>query len=200
MMKRIATVAMLLGMVSTAWAAGDPVAGQKKAGLCISCHGADGNSNNPDWPSLAGQHADYLSKQLHDFKSQARKDPTMNAMVASLSDTDIADISAFFASNKVKVTGAKKESMELGREIYRGGIARRGVAACASCHGPSGAGNPAASFPAVSGQHAKYTAKALNDFASGARSNDPQSMMRDVAGKLKSKEIQAVAEYIAGLH
>ncbi|MDT8404819.1 c-type cytochrome [Sulfuriflexus sp.] len=200
MMKRIATAAILLGMVSTAWAAGDPVAGQQKAALCIGCHGVDGNSNNPDWPSLAGQHAEYLTKQISDFKSQARKDPTMNAMVASLSGTDIANIAAFFASNKAKVTGAQKESIELGRDIYRGGIAERGVAACASCHGPSGAGNPAASFPAVSGQHAKYTAKALNDFASGARSNDPQSMMRDVAGKLKAKEIQAVAEYIAGLH
>lgn len=200
MMKRIATVAVLLGMVSSAWAAGDPVIGKQKAALCIGCHGADGNSSNPDWPSLAGQHAEYLSKQINDFKAQARKDPTMNAMVGSLSDADTANIAAFFASNKVKLAGANKASIELGKQIYRGGIAKRGVAACASCHGPSGAGNPAAKFPAVSGQHAKYTAKALNDFASGARSNDPQGMMRDVAGKLKASEIQAVAEYIAGLN
>ncbi|WP_126452163.1 c-type cytochrome [Sulfuriflexus mobilis] len=200
MMKRIATVAMLLGMVSTAWAAGDPVIGKQKAALCIGCHGVDGNSSNPDWPNLAGQHAEYLAKQINDYKSQARKDPTMNAMVASLSADDTANIAAFFASNKVNITGANKGSIELGKKIYRGGIAKRGIAACASCHGPSGAGNPAAKFPAVSGQHAKYTAKALNDFASGARSNDPQSMMRDVAGKLKANEIKAVAEYIAGLH
>lgn len=200
MMKRIATVAMLLGMVSTVWAAGDPVIGKQKAALCIGCHGVDGNSSNPDWPNLAGQHAEYLAKQINDYKSQGRKDPTMNAMVASLSDADTANIAAFFASNKVNVTGANKDSIELGKKIYRGGIAKRGIAACASCHGPSGAGNPAAKFPAVSGQHAKYTAKALNDFASGARSNDPQSMMRDVAGKLKANEINAVAEYIAGLH
>lgn len=200
MMKRIATVAMLLGMVSTAWAAGDPVVGKQKATLCIGCHGVDGNSSNPDWPSLAGQHAEYLVKQIDDFKSQARKDPTMNAMVGSLSDADTANISAFFASNKAKVVGANKDSIELGKQIYRGGIAKRGVASCASCHGPSGAGNPAAKFPAVSGQHAKYTAKALNDFASGARSNDPQGMMRDVAGKLKANEIKAVSEYIAGLN
>ena len=200
MMKRIATVAMLLSMASMAWAAGDPVIGKQKAALCIGCHGVDGNSTNPDWPSLAGQHAEYLTKQVNDFKSKARKDGTMNAMVGSLSDEDTANISAFFASNKAKVVGADKGSVELGKKIYRGGIAKRGVAACASCHGPSGAGNPAAKFPALSGQHAKYTAKALNDFASGARSNDAASMMRDVAGKLKANEIKAVSEYIAGLH
>lgn len=200
MMKRIATVAILIGMVSTAWAAGDPVIGKQKAALCIGCHGVDGNSVNPDWPNLAGQHAEYLAKQVGDFKSQARKDGTMNAMVAAVSDEDAVNIAAFFASNKVKVAGANKDSIELGKKIYRGGIAKRGVAACASCHGPSGAGNPAAKFPALSGQHAKYTAKALNDFASGARNNDPQGMMRDVAGKLKADEIKAVAEYIAGLN
>lgn len=200
MMKRIATAAMLLGMVSTAWAAGDPVVGKQKAALCIGCHGADGNSSNPDWPSLAGQHAEYLTKQINDFKSKARTDGTMNAMVGGLSDADTVNIAAFFASNKAKVVGANKDSIELGKNIYRGGIAKRGVAACASCHGPSGAGNPAAKFPALSGQHAKYTAKALNDFASSARSNDAQSMMRDVAGKLKANEIKAVAEYIAGLN
>lgn len=200
MMKRIATVAVLLSMASMAWAAGDPVIGKQKASLCIGCHGVDGNSSNPDWPSLAGQHAEYLTKQVNDFKSKARKDGTMNAMVGGLSDEDTANISAFFASNKAKVGSADKASIELGKKIYRGGIAKRGVAACASCHGPSGAGNPAAKFPALSGQHAKYTAKALNDFASGARSNDSQSMMRDVAGKLKANEIKAVSEYIAGLH
>lgn len=200
MMKRIATAAMLLGMVSTVWAAGDPVVGKQKAALCIGCHGVDGNSSNPDWPNLAGQHAEYLGKQINDFKSKARIDGTMNAMVGSLNDADTANIAAFFASNKVKVTGANKDSIELGKNIYRGGIAKRGIAACASCHGPSGAGNPAAKFPALSGQHAKYTAKALNDFASGTRSNDPQSMMRDVAVKLRANEIKAVAEYIAGLN
>jgi cytochrome c553 len=200
MMKRIATAAMLLGMVSIVWAAGDPVVGKQKAVLCIGCHGVDGNSSNPDWPSLAGQHAEYLTKQINDFKSKARVDGTMNAMVGSLSDADTANISAFFASNKAKIAGADKGSIELGQKIYRGGIAKRGIAACASCHGPSGAGNPAAKFPALSGQHAKYTAKALNDFASGERSNDPQGMMRDVAIKLRANEIKAVADYIAGLN
>jgi len=200
MMKRIATAAVLLSMVSTVWAAGDPVVGKQKAALCIGCHGVDGNSSNPDWPSLAGQHAEYLTKQINDFKSKARVDGTMNAMVGSLSDTDTANISAYFASNKAKVAGANKASIELGKSIYRGGIAKRGIASCASCHGPSGAGNPAAKFPALSGQHAKYTVKTLNDFASAARSNDPQGMMRDVAVKLRADEIKAVADYIAGLN
>ena len=205
MMKRIATFAVLLGLVSTAWAAGDPVVGKQKAANCMGCHGVDGNSSNPDWPSLAGQHAEYLTKQINDFKAKdgkpaARTDGTMNAMVGSLSDADTANISAYFASNKAKIAGANKDSIELGKSIYRGGIAKRGIAACASCHGPSGAGNPAAKFPALSGQHAKYTAKALNDFATAARSNDPQGMMRDVAIKLRANEINAVANYIAGLN
>lgn len=200
MMKRIASTVLLLGMVSVAWAAGDPVVGKQKAALCIGCHGVDGNSVNPDWPKLAGQHAGYIVKQIRDFKSQARKDPTMNGMAATVNDADIENIAAFFASNKVKVGEADKSQIELGKSIYRGGIAKRGVAACASCHGPSGAGNPAASFPALSGQHAKYTAKALNDFASGKRSNDPAKMMRDIAIKLRADEIKAVSAYIAGLH
>ena len=200
MMKRFLITVAMLAIAGNVVAGGDPVAGKKKAALCIGCHGVDGNSSNPDWPSLAGQHAEYLTKQINDFKSKARVDGTMNAMVGSLSDSDTANIAAFFASNKAKLAGANKDSIELGKNIYRGGIAKRGVAACASCHGPSGAGNPAAKFPALSGQHAKYTAKALNDFASGARSNDAQSMMRDVAGKLKANEIKAVAEYIAGLN
>jgi len=200
MMKRFLITIAMLALASNVVAGGDPVAGKKKANLCIGCHGVDGNSANPDWPSLAGQGEAYLAKQITDFKTGARKDGTMNAMVGSLNDTDIANVSAFFASNKAKGGTASKESLKLGQDIYRAGIASRGIAACASCHGPSGAGNPAAKFPALSGQHAKYTMKALKDFSLGIRSNDPGSMMRVVAGKMKDSEMKAVAEYIAGLH
>jgi len=200
MMKRFLMTALMMAVAGTAVAGGDPVAGKTKANLCIGCHGADGNSSNPDWPSLAGQGEGYLAKQINDFKSGARKDGTMNAMVGSLSETDVANVSAFFASNKAKLGSAAKDQVELGKQIYRAGIADRGVAACASCHGPTGAGNPAASFPALSGQHAKYTMKALKDFSSGARDNDLNGMMRDVAGKLKDAEMKAVSEYVSGLH
>ena len=200
MMKRFLITVAMLALAGNVVAGGDPVAGKKKAALCIGCHGVDGNSSNPDWPSLAGQGEAYLAKQITDFKTGARKDGTMNAMVGGLNAADIANVSAFFASNKAKGGTASKESLEVGEKIYRAGIASRGIAACASCHGPSGAGNPAAKFPALSGQHAKYTMKALKDFSLGTRSNDPGSMMRVVAGKMKDSEMKAVAEYISGLH
>jgi len=205
MMKRFLITVAMLAIASGATAGGDPVAGKKKAALCIGCHGVDGNSSNPDWPSLAGQGEAYLVKQINDFKAKdgkpaARTDGTMNAMVGNLSDADIANVSAFFASNKAKIGSADKASVELGEKLYRSGIADRGIASCASCHGPTGAGNPAAKFPALSGQHAKYTMKALKDFSLGTRSNDPGSMMRDVAGKLKDSEMKAVADYVSGLH
>ena len=200
MMKRFLITVAMLALAGNVVAGGDPVAGKKKAALCIGCHGVDGNSSNPDWPSLAGQGEAYLVKQITDFKTGARKDGTMNAMVGGLNDADIANVSAFFASNKAKVGTATKSSLKLGQDIYRAGIASRGIAACASCHGPSGAGNPAAKFPALSGQHAKYTMKTLKDFSVGTRSNDPNSMMRVVAGKMKDSEMKAVAEYISGLH
>jgi len=200
MMKRFLITIAMLALAGNVVAGGDPVAGKKKANLCIGCHGVDGNSANPDWPSLAGQGEAYLAKQITDFKTGARKDGTMNAMVGGLNDADIANVSAFFASNKAKGGTASKASLKVGQDIYRAGIASRGIAACASCHGPSGAGNPAAKFPALSGQHVKYTMKALKDFSLGTRSNDPGSMMRVVAGKMKDSEMKAVAEYISGLH
>ena len=200
MIKQFLITVVMLSVAGSVMAAGDPVAGKKKAALCIGCHGVDGNSSNPDWPSLAGQGEGYLVKQITDFKTGARKDGTMNAMVGSLNDADIANISAFFASNKAKGGAASKSSIEVGQKLYRAGDASRGIAACASCHGPSGAGNPAAKFPALAGQHAKYTMKTLKDFANSTRSNDPGSMMRVVAGKMKDSEMKAVAEYIAGLH
>ena len=204
-MKRFLITVAMLALASNVVAGGDPVAGKKKAALCMGCHGVDGNSSNPDWPSLAGQGEAYLVKQINDFKAKdgkpaARIDGTMNNMVGGLNDADIANVSAFFASNKAKGGTASKASLKVGQDIYRAGIASRGIAACASCHGPSGAGNPAAKFPALSGQHAKYTMKALKDFSLGTRSNDPGSMMRVVAGKMKDSEMKAVAEYISGLH
>ena len=199
-MKNIALALLLVAGSGVAFAGGDPVAGKGKSITCIGCHGVDGNSSNPDWPSLAGQGEGYLAKQIEEFKDGSRKDGTMNAMAAGVKKEDIADIAAYFANQKAKGGAADKDKIELGKQIYRAGIADAGIAACASCHGPTGAGNPAAKFPALAGQHAKYTAKTLKDFRSGERSNDPQKMMRDVAARLSDKEIEAVSSYIAGLN
>lgn len=179
---------------------GDAAAGQDKAAVCAACHGMDGNSVVPTFPNLAGQHTSYIIKQLMAFKSGERQDPTMAPMAAPLSDQDMADLAAYFSSQKANVGSANPELAEAGGKIYRGGIAAKGVSACMACHGPSGSGNPAANFPSISGQQAQYVAKALRDFRSGARATDPAGMMRNVAAKMSDEEIDAVAEFVAGLH
>lgn len=200
-MKKTLTLLLCLGLTSgAAVGAGDPVAGKAKAAACGGCHGMDGNSANPLWPSLAGQQDDYLRKQLADFKSDARQDPVMSAQAKGLDDQAIADIAAHFSSQAIKTGAAKKETLELGQQIYRGGIVASGVPACASCHGPSGGGNAGAKFPAIGGQHAAYAEKTLKDFRSGTRGNDANGMMRDIAAKMTDEQIAAVANYMSGLH
>lgn len=183
---------------------GDPVAGKAKSATCAACHGADGNSTNPEWPKLAGQSESYLLKQLMDFKAEkgkdaARQNASMAPMVAGLSNQDMADLSAYFASQETSPGAADQALVELGRQVYKGGNNTSGVAACASCHGPNGVGNPAAKFPALAGQHAAYTEMQLVAFSKSKRANDPSQMMRDVAAKLSDLEMTAVSEYIAGL-
>jgi cytochrome c553 len=200
-MKNIAIAALVvLGACGTAQAAGDAAAGQTKAAVCAACHGADGNSMVPTFPKLAGQHASYLTKQLSDFKSGARKDPTMTGMAAPLSEQDIADLAAYFSSQTVAIGSANAEKAAAGKKLYTGGDASRGVSACMACHGPDGAGNPGAKFPALKGQQTMYVVKQLQDFRSGTRSNDPAQMMSSIAGKMTDAEIEAVSEYIVGLH
>ncbi len=191
---------VLLATLGTAQAGGDASAGKEKSASCASCHGGDGNSANPSFPSLAGQHAGYISKQLADFKSSARKDPVMSGMAMPLSPQDMADLAAYYATQPLKGGAAKPESVELGEKIYRGGNAKTGIPACMGCHGPQGLGNQAAKFPAISGQQAAYTAKALKDFKAGERSNDANEMMRDIAAKMSDAEITDIAEYLVGLH
>jgi len=190
----------LAGGVSQAIAAGDAAAGKAASATCAGCHGADGNSVNPEWPKLAGQGAPYLVKQLHDFKGGVRKNATMAPMAMGLDDQGMDNLAAYFAGQTAAQGAADEKLVELGQKIYRGGNPASGVAACIGCHGPSGAGNPAAKFPALSGQHAKYVQNQLHAFASGERSNDAGKMMRNIAGKMTEKEIQAVATYVQGLH
>ena len=183
-----------------AQAAGDVKAGQQKAQMCQGCHGADGNSLIPMYPKLAGQNAPYLVKQLKDFKSGARKDPVMSPMAMPLSDADIQNLAAYYASVAPKpgVAVGSEDVIALGKKIYRGGNAKTGVSACMSCHGPSGHGIPPR-FPRVSGQHASYSEKQLMQFKNEARAND-ESVMRRIAFRMSEAEIKAVSQYMAGLH
>jgi cytochrome c553 len=182
------------------YAAGDAAAGQTKAATCAACHNADGNSVNPDWPKLAGQSPGYISKQLNDFKSGARQNATMAPMAAPLSEADIADLAAYFSAQKQQPGAASADLVAQGEAIYRAGDAETGVAACTACHGPTGAGNPAAKFPRVSGQHGKYLVGQLQAFKAGTRANDPNTMMRSIASRMTDAQMAAVADYMSGLH
>jgi len=185
---------------SAVFAAGDATAGKAKSVSCAACHSADGNSANPMWPKLAGQHEKYIAKQLMDFKTaKTRKDPLMAGQVAALTPTDMNNLAAYFSSQKISAGKADDKLVELGGKIYRGGNSASGVAACMSCHGPSGHGNPMAKFPALAGQHAAYLEKAMNDFKTTVRTNDAGKMMQNITAKMTDKEIKAVASYIQGL-
>ncbi len=165
--------------------------------VCAACHGADGNSTIVANPALAQQHPEYLVKQLHDFKSGARKDPVMQGFASALSDQEMKNIAGWLASQKSKGGFAKdKDLVVLGERIFRGGIQDRNIAACAGCHSPNGAGLPV-QYPRLAGQHADYTIKQLLEFRDGKRGNSLP--MTQVAAKLNDREIKAVADYIAGL-
>jgi len=170
---------------------------EKATQVCGACHTFDGSRGLPVNPILQGQHADYIIKQLGDFKAGKRANPVMTAMAAPLTDEDVRNLAAFYAGKQAKPGFAKgKDTVLLGEKIYRGGIAAKQVPACAACHSPNGAGIPA-QFPRVGGQHADYTEAQLNAFRAGTRANGP--MMVTIAARLSDKEIKAVADYMAGL-
>lgn len=171
-----------------------------KAATCGACHGPDGNSVNPEWPSLAGQHPTYVVAQLQAFKSNVRKNPNMNAMAAPLSDQDMSDLAGYFAGQMLKIPSVDGDAASAGAKLYRGGNAETGVPACMSCHGPNGAGNVAAGYPAVRGQHAKYSTLQLQAYKSGERATDQKSIMRSIAVRLSAEEIDAVSRFMEGLH
>jgi cytochrome c553 len=195
-------VLSLLALGGQSLAQGSAAAGQNKSAVCAACHGADGNSVNPIWPSLAGQHAEYLTRQIMAFKAGNRDDVLMSSFAAPLSEQDIADLAAYFEAQATAAKGADPASVELGERVYRAGDAERGVPACIACHGPSGQGNPLAGYPVVSGQHATYIVNTLKAYAAGTRRSDAASnqMMRDIAALLSETEMQAVASYMQGLH
>lgn len=194
------TLVAVLGWTGSAHAAGTAEAGQAKSVTCMACHGVDGNSANPEWPALAGQHSSYIVKQLKHFKAGERQNALMSPMAMILADQDMEDLAAYFSSQARQPTGETEPSkLKLGQSIYRAGVAAKGVPACAGCHGPSGRGIPGAAFPQVSGQHSVYAAMQLRNYKSGGRATDPNSMMRAITSRLTDDEIDAVASYLQGM-
>jgi cytochrome c553 len=209
MKKLIVSLLLTVGISGMAHAAGEAVqpgdakAGQAKAAVCGACHGPDGNSMAPNFPKLAGQGERYLTKQLHDIKSGKRTVLEMTGLLTNLSDQDLADIAAYFASQKGSVGAADEKLVKRGENLFRGGDMAKGMPACTGCHSPNGAGNAPAGFPHLGGQHAQYIAKQLTDFRKeeGGRNNDGDTKpMQTIAKKLSDEDIAAVSSYIQGLH
>ena len=173
------------------------IAGKAKSAVCASCHGVDGNSLVPMYPKLAGQHAEYTTKQLLEFKSGVRYNPIMAGMVAALNEQDMAELGAYFASQKP--TPGNGKSSEFGKKLYFGGDSSRGITACIACHGVSGKGMATAGFPTLANQSVEYLTAQLTSFKSGERNNDRNSMMRNVAKRLKTKDIEALAQFMSSM-
>ncbi len=224
MIKKLLTVSISLACMTIfapAHAEGDVQAGKQHAAACAGCHGDTGNSIVATFPKLAGQHASYLSKQLHAFKSGARNAPMMAPLAMGLSDKDIADLAKFYSTQTVSTNAMptlkaedhvaedskhsdnkNKEAelkvlLTLGGDLYRNGDLEREVSACIACHGPFGEGNKPAGFPMLKGQHADYLIQTLTDFKAGNRAKAADNMMHMIAGKMTEKEIRAVSYYIS---
>ena len=181
---------------------GDAAAGQARSATCTACHGAEGNSVNPEWPNIAGQHATYTAQTLRAFREGKRQNVLMSSQAMMLSEEDIDNIAVYYeglagAAQSV----ANPDNVERGKALYRGGDNENGVAACIACHGPAGRGNAAAGYPALNGQHATYTVKQLQDYASGARqSYAANEVMQTIASRLSQEDMEALASYVQGLY
>ncbi|CAK9891974.1 MULTISPECIES: c-type cytochrome [Pseudomonas] len=205
MNKLLVSLLLTLGITGAANAAepvkGDAAAGQAKTAVCGACHNPDGNSLAPNFPKLAGQGERYLLKQLHEIKDGKRTVLEMTGMLTAFNDQDLADIAAYFSSQKGSVGAADPKLVERGRALFNGGDVEKGLPACTGCHSPNGAGIALAGFPHLGGQHASYVAKQLTDFREGNRTNDGDATtMRTIAAKLSNKDIEALSSYIQGLH
>jgi cytochrome c553 len=184
---------------NAALSAGSVETGATKAVVCQACHGANGNSSNPEWPSLAGLGADYIAEQLKNFKEGKRTNPVMMPNAASLSPADMADLGAYFDSLTNTGLEADPSYWQAGEKLYRGGDQARAIPACMACHGPTGRGNEPGKFPALRGQQSVYVMKQLTDYASGARPTGPNGIMQTIAKRLTSEDIRNLASYLQGL-
>ena len=204
-MKHFMQIAIILSLLFTipAFAAGDAAAGQGKSAVCAACHGADGNSIVPIWPKLAGQNAAYLERQLLLIKDGSRPVPEMAGIVMGLSDQDMADLAAWFASQTTSPATSDESLVAVGKRLSQAGNAATDVPACMACHGTAGAGMPLTGYPALAGQHSAYTEKMLKGFRSGStwgEDDDSSKIMVDVTNRLTDAQITAVANYMQGLH
>ncbi|MCK5904451.1 MAG: cytochrome c4 [Gammaproteobacteria bacterium] len=179
--------------------AGDVEAGKSKSIVCSACHGQDGNSINPLWPSLAGQHKQYTIHTLRAYQNGTRVDAVMQAQVMALTEQDLEDIAAYYNAQTMQKKDYDYGLAKKGESLYRGGNASTGVAACIACHGPTGRGNPGAGYPSLAGQHAGYTKDALKDYINTERKAGLNDMMQSLATRLTAEEIEAVSEYIQAL-
>ena len=181
---------------------GDAEIGKSRSITCAACHGAEGNSANPLWPNLAGQHASYIKNQLGAFKEGQRVNALMSSQAMLLSDDDMANLAVYYEElARASQTVADTDLVDRGEALYRAGNAENGVAACIACHGPKGVGNAAAQYPLIAGQHAAYTEKTLKDYRSGERKSVAgNNAMNEIATKLTDEDIKALASYIQGLY
>ncbi len=221
MIKKLLTVSISLALscgTEGVFAQGQASVGKEKAASCAGCHGENGNSAMPAFPKLAGQHQDYLYKQLLAFKKGERNSPMMGPLATGLDEKSMEEIAAYYSAQKIspnpapvlpaaddetaaKTDEQKKaeldELIKQGSDLYRNGNLVREVSACVACHGPYAEGNKPAAYPALHSQHADYLIKALTDFKTGARSNNRENMMHMVASKMSNEDIKAVAYYIS---
>lgn len=214
-MKNLISIMLTMGLTSlvsaVALAEGDPARGETLTATCVACHGADGNGTAPTFPKLAGLGERYLFNQLVDIKSLDRVVPEMTGMLDNLSEQDLADLAAYYNDQTMQLSGANEATVQvytgevvdgiaLGEALYRAGNLEKNIPACTGCHSPRGLGNEPAAFPRLSGQYTQYSEKQLRDFRAGDRINDDAMIMRSIASRMSDAEIQAVANYISGLH
>lgn len=214
-LRRIAAAAALtlslvaLAPQALAQQAGDAAAGATKAATCTACHGLNGNSVNPEWPSIAGQNAAYMREQITAIKTGKRTAPLMMPIAMPLTDQDIADLAAHFSQQTPTGLEADPSYWKAGQKLYRGGDAARGIPACIACHGPVGRGIPAAGYPALQAQHSVYTVKQLENYANDARYTKDANgktqagpnalMMNVIAARLTAEDRRNLASYLQGM-
>lgn len=200
-------VCLFIGFSASAATKGDAESGKAKSVTCAACHGADGNSAIAMNPKIAGQHANYIVKQLTEFKlasqtggKEGRNNAVMNGMAAVLSEQDILDLAAYYSSQESTQGEASEDAVVKGNKLYVGGDLERGITACIACHGPKGNGTSLSGFPDISGQHSDYIATQLKAFRSGERANSLNGMMADIAKRMTDEDIQVISSYVSGLH
>ncbi len=200
-MKALGLLAVVAGVSLSAYvfAQGSAAAGAAKAAVCLACHGPNGNSVNPEWPSLAGQGVRYLAEQLRLFRDAKRTNPVMMPLAMGLSDQDIEDLAAYYAAQTPTGLEADPSYWQAGQKVYRAGDTTNEIPACIACHGPVGRGNVPAGYPALRAQHAVYTQKQLMDYATGVRAGPKADIMRTIAQRMTPEDIRNVASYIQGM-